>query len=94
VVNPNVTTGPHAIINSNATIEHEASLGAFVHVAPGATVLGRVTIQERTHIGAGAVIRQGASIGKDVMVGAGAVVASDLPDEVRAVGVPARFTGG
>ena len=94
VVNPNVTTGPHTIINSNATIEHEAALGPFVHIAPGATVLGRVIIQERTHIGAGAVIRQGASIGKDVMVGAGAVVASDLPDEVRAVGVPARFTGG
>jgi len=42
-------------------------------------------------IGIGASVRQLVRIGARAMVGAGAAVVSDLPDDVTAMGVPARM---
>lgn len=79
-----------AIINSGAIIEHECRIGQFVHVAPGATLCGRVCVEDHTHIGANATILPSVHIGKHVMVGAGSVVLHNLNDRQKVAGNPAR----
>ncbi len=43
-----------------------------------------------THIGAGATVIQGMTIGSRSIIGAGATVITDIPDQVVAVGTPAK----
>ena len=63
-----------------------------MHIAPGVTISGGVTIDDCTHIGTGATVIQGVHIGSHVLIGAGAVVVKDIPDNCKAYGVPARIT--
>jgi maltose O-acetyltransferase len=53
---------------------------------------GASSIGELSLLGTGAVILPGVSVGGRTIVGAGAVVAEALPDNVVAVGVPARIS--
>ena len=48
-----------AIVNTNSTIEHDVVLEDWVHVAPGATISGGVTVGRFSMIGAGATIIEG-----------------------------------
>ncbi len=89
-VNSDAHIGAHAIVNTGATIDHDCEIGEFVHISPGAHLAGNVKIGKLTHIGIGASIIQGIVIGKESIIGAGAVVVRDVPDNVTAVGVPAR----
>lgn len=91
VVNADVHIATACIINSNAVVEHDCVLADGCHVSPGVALAGGVHLGEGTWIGIGASVIQQKTIGKYVKVGAGAVVVSDLPDNVTAVGVPARI---
>ena len=83
--------GKHCIVNTGASVGHDARIADFVHIAPHATVTGGVEIGEGSWIGAGAVIKQGVHIGKGCMIGAGTVVIRDVPNECVVVGNPARI---
>ncbi len=65
------------------TLEHQVTLGAEKGQAP---ILG-----DEVFVGAGAKVIGGVRIGSRVRIGANAVVVGDLPDDVTAVGVPARI---
>ena len=80
----------NVIVNTSASIDHDCHISKHVHVAPGATLSGSVTVGEGTHIGAGAVVIQGIHIGTKAIVGAGAVVVKDVPSNSVVTGVPAR----
>jgi sugar O-acyltransferase (sialic acid O-acetyltransferase NeuD family) len=90
VINSFVKIGQHCIINTNSTIEHDCILEDFVHVSPGATICGNVSIGCGSHIGAGSVVIPGIKIGSWSVIGAGAVVIDDVPDNATVVGNPAR----
>ena len=90
VVNINATMGCGTILNTGCTVDHDCLLADSVHISPGAHLAGNVSIGEKSWIGIGACVRQGVTIGSNVMVGAGAAVVNDLPDDVTALGVPAR----
>jgi serine O-acetyltransferase len=64
-------------------IEHQVTIGAERNESP---VLG-----DDIFIGAGAKIIGGVTLGSRVKVGANAVVTKSLPDDVTAVGIPARI---
>ena len=49
-----------------------------------------ISIGSNVWIGAGVVVNPGARIGSNVIIGSGAVVTGSIPDNVTAVGVPAR----
>ena len=90
VMNANTQVGCHAIINTGAIVEHDNRIGDYVHLSPNATLCGTVTVGDLTHIGAGATVIQGKMIGMQSMIGAGATVITDIPDQVVAVGTPAK----
>lgn len=90
VINFGVTIGSASIINTRASLDHDCRLGSAVHISPGATLCGKVIIGDRSWIGAGAVVVQNIRTGSDSVIGAGATVLQDIPDNVLAVGCPAR----
>ncbi|MDE2165859.1 MAG: acetyltransferase [Alphaproteobacteria bacterium] len=82
--------GRQTIINTGASVDHECVLGDGVHIMPGATLCGCVTVEDFATIGSNATILPRVRIGSRAMIGAGAVVISDVPPDTRVVGVPAR----
>ena len=90
VVHPGANIGDGAILNTACSIDHDCSLGEFVHVSPGARLAGGVIIGPLSWIGIGACVKQLISIGSRVKVGAGAVVVKDVVNDVTVVGVPAK----
>lgn len=91
VITPGAHIGRGVLVNTNASIDHDTTVGDFAHVSAGATVGAHVTIGARTLVGLGAAVMSGCHVGADSIVGAGALVHRDLPDNVVAVGVPARI---
>ena len=91
VVNVDTIVAEGVILNTGCSIDHDCSVGCFVHISPGACLAGGVHVGDESWIGIGATVRQSVSIGKKVMVGAGAAVVCDLPDGVTALGVPAHY---
>lgn len=90
VVNVNARLGDDVVVNTGATIDHDDVLEDHAQVWPGANLAGNVTVGAFSYVGTGAVVVPGVKIGRNSLVGAGAVVIGDLPDDVVAVGVPAR----
>jgi len=90
-ISARATTGNFCIVNTSASVDHECILGDGVHIGPGAKLAGCVEIGNHTFIGTGAVIIPRIKIGNNSMIGAGAVVTHDIPDNVVAVGNPARI---
>lgn len=89
-VHARARVGAHAIVNAGAVVEHDVEVGVNTHVAPGAVLGGGVSVGAHTLMGLGCRVLPGVRIGSRCVVGAGAVVATDVPDETRVAGVPAR----
>ena len=89
VLQNRVRTGENCVINTRASVDHDATIADHVVISPGAIISGSVKIGYGTLIGAGAVIIQGIEIGDNCVVGAGAVVRHSVNDSVTVVGNPA-----
>lgn len=90
IVQPDTVIGKHCIINTGVTVDHDCHIRDGVHLAPGCHLAGGVTVGKGAFLGVGVSVIPGCSIGKNTIVGAGASIVSDLPDDVVAVGVPAK----
>lgn len=91
VINSDAIIGSACIINSNSVVEHDCILADAVHVSPGASLAGGVSVGECSWLGIGSSVIQLKVIGKNVIVGASAAVVADVPDNVTVVGVPAKI---
>ena len=90
VVQPDTFLGRHAIVNTSASIDHDGRIGEYVNISPGVHLSGNVTVGNGAMIGIGASVLQGIRIGAGTVIGGGAAVIRDLPEQVVAVGCPAR----
>lgn len=90
VINPGVGIGKGCIINTCSSVDHDCTVGDFVHVAVGSHLCGTVSVGDGTWIGAGATVSNNVSICSDCMIGAGAVIVNDIKESGTYVGVPAR----
>lgn len=91
VINAGSSVGVCAILNTGSVLEHDCTVGGFVHVSPGAVLCGAVQAEANAHIGAGAVVMQGVRIGHDSIIGAGSVIIRDVPADCTVVGNPGRI---
>lgn len=80
-IGDNVTLAPRVHI-----LAHDASTKKFL----GYTKIGNVTIGNNVFVGAESVILPNVTIGDNVVIGANSTVTSDIPNNVVAVGSPAR----
>jgi sugar O-acyltransferase (sialic acid O-acetyltransferase NeuD family) len=85
-----ITLGRFVTLNLACTVGHDAVLEDFCTVAPGVNISGNVRVGAGTDVGTGTATVQGCTIGEWSVIGAGATVASDLPANCTAVGVPAK----
>lgn len=90
VVNSGSEIGRACILNTNSTVEHDCRLGDNVHIAPGATLSGGVTIGHNTMIGAGATVIQSVTICEGCLLGAGSTVVKNITTPGTYVGIPAQ----
>jgi UDP-perosamine 4-acetyltransferase len=74
IVQTGAVIAENVILNTGASVDHDSTVGAHAHIAPGALLCGGVTVGERAHVGAGAVVIQNVRIPDDGFVRAGEVV--------------------
>jgi len=91
ILNIGTSFGKNCIINTGSIIEHDCKIRDHCHLAPGVHISGSVEIDELSFIGIGSTIIQGVKVGKNVTIGAGSVVIKDIPDNVIALGNPAKI---
>ena len=91
IVQTGTRLGKHVIINTGATVDHDSLVNDFAHIAPGAHLAGNVVIGAGSLVGIGASVVNGTHVGSWGTLGAGAVAAGNIPDNVVAVGIPARW---
>jgi len=91
VVNASSVLKDGIVVNTGATVDHDCCLERFCQIWPGAHLAGNVRVGEFSYIGTGSSIIQNIKIGKNVVIGSGAAVVNDVPNNVTAVGVPARI---
>lgn len=89
-INCGTRVGRHAVVNTNASVDHDSSIGDFAFVGPNAALAGGVSVGRMALIGIGASVIQGVRIGDRAIIGAGAAVVDDIGGDCLAVGVPAR----
>ena len=92
-VSARARTGLGCVLNTGCSVDHDCVLGDCVHVCPGARLAGTVRVGSRSLVGTGSCIVPDVTIGAGVVIGAGAAVVRDMPNEVTAVGVPAKPRG-
>ncbi len=82
-----ITIGEGCTLAPNVRlIAHDASSKAYV----GFTRIGKITIHDNCFIGDSAIVLPNVSIGPNSIVGAGSLVNKDIPENVVAVGNPAK----
>lgn len=98
VVAPLCSVQAKAKIETNVAVNTMSIVGHDVHVLQNAVISsmvnlgGSVVIGQSAYIGMGALIKEGCSIGEWSIVAMGSVVFADLPNDVIAVGNPARVS--
>jgi sugar O-acyltransferase (sialic acid O-acetyltransferase NeuD family) len=90
VVNSGSKIGRAGIINTNSTVDHDCQIGDNVHIAPGVTLSGGVTIGDNSLIGTGANIIQSVRICDNCVIGAGSTVVLDITEPGTYVGSPVK----
>jgi sugar O-acyltransferase (sialic acid O-acetyltransferase NeuD family) len=89
-LHPECTVGDGVFLGGSSVVAHHSSVGAFALIGGGVVFGGRVSVGEGALVGVGVSIQPHARIGARSVVGVGSAVVKDVPDDVVAVGVPAK----
>jgi sugar O-acyltransferase (sialic acid O-acetyltransferase NeuD family) len=89
-VSSQAVIGENVAVNTKSIVGHDVRLGNHAVISSMVNIGGASSIGDNSYVGMGVSIKEGLVIGKDVIVGMGSVVHNDIPDEVIALGNPAR----
>ena len=89
-LNAEVTIGDRVAVAHHVKLVTSTHELGGEHRRCGALRFAPIVIEDGCWIGAGAIILPGVTIGRGCMIAAGAVVASDIPPNTLAGGIPAR----
>jgi UDP-3-O-[3-hydroxymyristoyl] glucosamine N-acyltransferase len=78
-------------IDNNVHIGHNVVMNNSIWIAANTCIGGSVNIKDNASIFMGSKIADKVTIGKNSFVGIGSVVISDIPDNKKCFGVPARL---
>lgn len=96
IIAPFVSVQAEANIASNVAVNTQAIIGHHVKIMESAVISSQVnlgggsTIGKRSYIGMGALVKENVSIGSQSILGMGSVAYKDIPNEIIAIGNPAR----
>ena len=90
ILTVNIRIGNHVIINLNCTIGHDAVIEDYCSLMPTVKINGNNHLYQGAYVGTGATFIHQVSIGAWSTIGAGAVVVGNIPENVIAVGTPAK----
>lgn len=90
IITTNAQIRDHIIINLACTVGHYTVIENYCTINPGANISGDVILSEGVYIGTNATVLEKITIGKYGIIGAGAVVNKNTPENVTAVGIPAK----
>ena len=90
VISPNVTLNRLSYVNICCSIAHDAAIGDFTQINPGARIGGFSIIGERVLIGSGVTILQGVNVGAGAIIGSGSVVFSKVAEGATIMGNPGK----
>jgi sugar O-acyltransferase (sialic acid O-acetyltransferase NeuD family) len=90
ILTTQIQIGRHSLVNLGCTIGHDVVIGDFCTLSPKVAVSGDITIGDGVEIGTGATLIEKLSIGTGSFIGVGSVLTKPLPENVLAVGNPAR----
>lgn len=87
--------GAFTYINAKfgVTIEDFVEIGSHCSIYSISTIdnkKGKVTLKKNCKIGSHSVVMPGVTVGENAIVGASSFVNSDIPDDVIALGIPAK----
>lgn len=91
--NSHTVLSDYVMIDSNVAIGHDDVIGEHVTITAGATLAGLVTVGHHTYIGLNATVKQRIKIGANSLVGMGAVVITNVKDNIKVFGNPAKKFG-
>lgn len=72
-------------------MDHDCHIGKHVHIALWVTLSGSVSVGDETHVGTGSSVIQGIYIGRNSVIGAGSLLIHDMPESIKAFGIPAHI---
>lgn len=85
-----VIIGQNVLIQPSVNIGHDNRIGNDVVISTNVCISGGCTIDDETYVGVQVPIKENVHIGKSSIIGMGSVVIRDIPDNVIAIGNPAR----
>lgn len=82
--------GINVLINNSSIIGHDVEIGMNSVVSSMVNLGGGSKVGNNSYIGMGSQIKESVTIGHNVIIGMGSIVTSDIPDNVIAMGYPAK----
>lgn len=89
-VGPDTSLADNAFIQPFAVVGHDSTVGRSSVCSTYAGVMGNCHIGDRTYLGVHVAVREKTNVGSDSIIGMGSMVQRDIPDNVIAMGNPAR----
>jgi acetyltransferase EpsM len=89
-INTEVVVGDFFVANAYTGVGHDTVIGDYVHINPNVNISGGTVIGHDVFIGVKATVFP-VTIGEGAVIGACALVTKDVPPNMMAKGIPARF---
>lgn len=93
VVNLGCKVGENTIINTSTTVDHDCTIDAHCHLAPGTTLSGQVVIEKNVHVATGVNVINNITIGHSTIVGVGANITKSIPSNSIVYGARSVIKG-